>query len=68
MPYAPLPPDTIDAVVTGQHGDPFAVLGPHAGREGMVSVRALIPAARAVAAVMPDGTVDHWSGVVDPLL
>ena len=44
MPYAPLPPDTIDALVTGQHGDPFAVLGPHAGREGMVSVRAFLPA------------------------
>ena len=63
MPYAPLPPDTIDAVVTGQHGDPFAVLGPHAGREGMVSVRALIPAARAVAAVMPDGTVSPLRAV-----
>jgi 1,4-alpha-glucan branching enzyme len=63
MPYTPLPPDTIDAVVTGQHGDPFAVLGPHAGREGMVSVRALIPAARAVAAVMPDGTVSPLRAV-----
>ena len=63
MPYAPLRPDTIDAVVTGQHGDPFAVLGPHAGREGMVSVRALIPAARAVAAVMPDGTVSPLRAV-----
>ena len=42
--------ETIQTLVTGEHGDPFAVLGPHAGREGMVSVRALIPAARAGAA------------------
>jgi len=63
MPYAPLRPETIDALVTGQHGDPFAVLGPHAGREGMVSVRALLPAARAVAAVTPDGTVSPLRAV-----
>ncbi len=63
MPYAPLRPETIDALVTGQHGDPFAVLGPHAGREGMVSVRALLPAARGVAAVTPDGTVSPLRAV-----
>src|SRR5258706_9390264 len=63
MPYTPLLPDTFDGLVTGQHGDPFAVLGPHAGREGMVSVRALLPTARAVAAVMPDGTVSPLRAV-----
>src|SRR5690242_8650947 len=55
MPYAPLRPEMIDALVTGQHGDPFAVLGPHAGRDGMVSVRVLLPPARAVSVLTPDG-------------
>ncbi|MGH7401960.1 MAG: GlgB N-terminal domain-containing protein, partial [Candidatus Rokuibacteriota bacterium] len=44
MPTTPLRPDVMDAIVTGQHGDPFAVLGPHAGGDGTVSVRAFLPA------------------------
>ena len=38
------------ALVAGEHGDPFAVLGPHDG-----VVRALLPGARAVALLEPDG-------------
>ena len=37
----------VDALVEGRHGDPFAVLGPHAGPEGLL-VRALLPGARRV--------------------
>jgi 1,4-alpha-glucan branching enzyme len=44
--------EAIDALVTGEHGDPFGVLGPHQGRDGMVTVRAFLPDARA-AAVIP---------------
>jgi len=42
-------------LVTGQHGDPFAVLGPHASRDGSVTVRALFPGAGEVAVVADGG-------------
>ncbi|MCM2575518.1 1,4-alpha-glucan branching enzyme, partial [Achromobacter xylosoxidans] len=38
------------ALLTGAHDDPFAVLGPHDG-----GVRALLPGARSVTVVAPDG-------------
>jgi 1,4-alpha-glucan branching enzyme len=38
----------IEAIRTGRHGDPFAVLGPHATTDGRVSVRAFLPGASAV--------------------
>ena len=57
MPTAQLRPEAIDALVAGQHGDPFSVLGPHAGGEGMVSVRVFRPDARAVAVLTPEGGV-----------
>jgi len=57
MPLTPLPPDVMDAIVAGQHGDPFGVLGPHPGRDGTVSVRAFLPAARAAAVLLPDGSI-----------
>ena len=41
--------DAIHAIVTGEHGDPFAVLGPHRDRDGALTVRAFVPGARAVA-------------------
>jgi 1,4-alpha-glucan branching enzyme len=53
----PLAPDVMEAIVNGQHGDPFAVLGPHAGDDGTVTVRAFLPAARAAAVRRPDGAV-----------
>ena len=55
MPYTPLRSDTINSIVAGQHGDPFAVLGPHPERGGKVSVRTFLPGARSVAVVLPDG-------------
>ena len=56
MPHTPLRSDAINSIVAGQHGDPFAVLGPHPGRGGKVSVRAFVPGARSVAVVLPDGS------------
>ncbi len=47
----------IDAVARGEHGDPFAVLGPHAVREGgrqAVAIRAFLPRAEKVT-VIPTG-------------
>jgi len=42
----------IAAVVRGEHGDPFAILGLHHGRNG-ASVRAFLPGAAAVSVVEP---------------
>ena len=50
--------DEIRSLMRAEHGDPFAVLGPHASAEGLW-VRALLPGARAV------GVVHAASG--DPL-
>jgi 1,4-alpha-glucan branching enzyme len=41
----------IDAIRTGQHGDPFAVLGRHPSAEGGALVRVFLPDASAVQAV-----------------
>ena len=43
-----LNPQDIEAIVSGRHGDPFAVLGPHPLPDGRVSVRAFLPGASAV--------------------
>jgi len=43
---------TIEALVHGRHGDPFAVLGHHGP-----DVRCLAPGADAVAAISPDGAI-----------
>jgi 1,4-alpha-glucan branching enzyme len=40
---------TIEALVSGQHGDPFALLGPHPDGDGAAVVRAFLPRAQAVA-------------------
>jgi 1,4-alpha-glucan branching enzyme len=46
----------IDAVVRGDHGDPFSILGMHAeGRDGPTVVRAMLPGARAVEVVEASG-------------
>jgi 1,4-alpha-glucan branching enzyme len=50
IPYDPLMPplsSDLDALVRGQHADPFRLLGPHAGDDGVV-VRTLRPGAAAV--------------------
>ena len=44
-----------DALLAARHGDPFALLGPHAGPDGRCWLRALLPGARTVEAVDPDG-------------
>jgi 1,4-alpha-glucan branching enzyme len=41
----------VAALVGARHADPFAVLGPHADREGRWWLRALLPGARSVVAV-----------------
>jgi len=51
-------PDAIDALVRGQHGDPFSILGPHREADGRTSIRALLPDARDVAVVV-EGDGDH---------
>ncbi len=48
----------IDALVQARHGDPFAVLGPHTGEHGR-EIRAFIPGAQAVTAVVP-GREGAW--------
>ena len=50
-----LTPEAIQTLVTGEHGDPFAVLGPHASRDGSVTVRAFLPGAGEVAVVADGG-------------
>mgnify|MGYP003297722265 CR=1 FL=1 len=50
-----LTPEAIQTLVTGEHGDPFAVLGPHASRDGSVTVRAFLPGAAEVAVVAEGG-------------
>src|SRR5690606_6937615 len=51
---AALDPAEIAALVRGEHGDPFAVLGPHAGAGG-VWLRVLRPGALGVTALL-DGS------------
>ena len=43
----------VAAIVDGDHGDPFAYLGLHEGDGGLV-LRAMLPGARAVAAIDPE--------------
>ena len=45
----------IDAIVSGSHGDAFAVLGPHATADGGVSVRVFAPEAEMVQLVAAEG-------------
>ncbi len=49
-----LPSEIIHALASGQHGDPFAVLGPHRDGHGSVTVRAFLPEAREVFLVAED--------------
>ncbi len=48
--------EVIDALVTGEHGDPFGVLGPHQGPDGMLTVRAFLPDAREATVVPIDAS------------
>jgi len=52
------PSDTdIDAIATGRHDDPFAILGPHALADGALALRVFAPDADAVTAIARDGHV-----------
>jgi 1,4-alpha-glucan branching enzyme len=46
----------IERLCQGQHGDPFAVLGPHHDAEGKCWVRALLPGGASVSVLGLDGT------------
>ncbi len=46
-----LHPDALHALLNGDHGDPFAVLGPHSAGEGQTVVRAFRPTAAALTLV-----------------
>ena len=46
-----LPEAEVRALMRAEHGDPFAVLGPHRTDEGLW-VRALLPGARSVAVLL----------------
>ncbi|MES1163033.1 MAG: 1,4-alpha-glucan branching enzyme, partial [Rhizobacter sp.] len=45
----------VDALCSGRHGDPFAVLGPHADADGAVWLRVFLPGAAGVIAIGPKG-------------
>ncbi len=44
-------PDEINAIINGQHGDPFKILGPHAVNDGL-TVNLFLPQAREVALIV----------------
>src|SRR5213082_384747 len=51
--------ETVQTLVTGEHGDPFAVLGPHAAANGVI-VRVFLPGAVEVSVVPLDaGSLSH---------
>src|SRR6195952_4686528 len=50
-------PDAIAALMDANHGDPFAVLGPHRVGTGAWEVRAVLPEARSATLVMDGRTV-----------
>jgi 1,4-alpha-glucan branching enzyme len=47
--------DVVNTIASGQHGDPFAVLGPHRDGQGRATVRAFVPEAREVLVVGRNG-------------
>ncbi|RMG94104.1 MAG: 1,4-alpha-glucan branching protein GlgB [Chloroflexi bacterium] len=49
-----IPLSVIESIVAGTHGDPFAVLGPHALDENCVVVRAFLPTAVSVSVRLHD--------------
>jgi 1,4-alpha-glucan branching enzyme len=60
-------PDDIAALLKGEHGDPFRVLGPHrAGADGPAVLNVLLPGAAAVTAVTPAGETIAELAAIDP--
>ncbi len=59
--------DVVEALVGGRHGDPFAVLGPHAGARGTVAIRTLQPDAAKVSVVLGgEPTEEHSMQALHP--
>ena len=56
-----LAPHVVEALVGGRHGDPFAVLGPHAGARGTVVIRTLQPDAAKVSVILGGKPVEEHS-------
>jgi 1,4-alpha-glucan branching enzyme len=59
---AGLSPAEIDAIVRGEHGDPFAVLGPHPGATG-VWLRVLVPGAVAVTVLVGEDEIARLEAI-----
>jgi 1,4-alpha-glucan branching enzyme len=58
---AALSPEATRALVTGAHGDPFSVLGMHAGKDGAgLVVRAFFPGASAISVVETGEEAKTW--------
>jgi 1,4-alpha-glucan branching enzyme len=52
--------EAIHALVSGEHGDPFAILGPHEGGRGSIVIRAFLPeAAKASVILLPEPAEEH---------
>ena len=64
--------DDLKRLCRGRHGDPFAVLGPHRQPDGRLCVRAFLPGAMAVTALVGDGRTAlaalHPDGVFEGIL
>ncbi|WP_244424836.1 1,4-alpha-glucan branching protein GlgB [Methylobacterium nodulans] len=56
--HAGLHPDAVEAIMAANHGDPFAVLGPHEIGPGQWEVRAVLPEARAAAVILGDTRIE----------
>jgi 1,4-alpha-glucan branching enzyme len=52
-------PDAIHNLINGDHGDPFALLGPHPVEGGQVSVRAFRPTAKTLTIVIDESGQRH---------
>jgi 1,4-alpha-glucan branching enzyme len=54
-----LPAEVVESLVSGRHGDPFAVLGPHGRGRGNVVIRTLQPDAAKVSVVLGQEPVEE---------
>ncbi len=57
-------PDAVQAVIQGDHGDPFSILGAHAVGDNAVSIRAMRPTARQLFVVL-DGAKHEMTRLRD---
>jgi 1,4-alpha-glucan branching enzyme len=61
-----LPPDIVRAIVAGEHGDPFAVLGPQDTHDGGRVIRAFLPDSVKVAVVASESDEEFPMTPLDP--